>query len=173
MKKILTNLVIYISRRNKTLDDIKKYQKKFILIFLPIFLLTAFSYDTSIEGAIFGVQISANIIFLIIDFLIIGAVTLLFYLYSENFEGIRQKYIDNLLMNHEQIICAYYDKSFGDTVYKIESEFDTYYRTNRKHVHTISGNIYYFNDWRVFKFVGVRESRKLKLEQLKSVMNEN
>ena len=162
-----------MSRKNKTLDDIRKYQKYFIIIFLPLFLLTAFKYNTSVQGSMFGVQISANIPLLIIGFIILSIATLFFFLYSENYNNIRNIYTNDLLRNHKQIVCAYSDISFGETVYEIEEDVDPFYRAKRKHVHTLTGEVYYFDDWRSFKFVGIKESRKLKLEHLKNVMNGN
>jgi len=173
---LLSKLVIYLSRKNFSQDKVKLYQKKFLYFFLPIFIITTFRLNTSVEGSMLGFEIYASIPFLIINFLILSVSTLIFYLYVEFFNEILINYLKNLFSNHKQVVCAYSDDSFGDKVYEIEQS--KYHPTNYRggsniHIHTITGDIYQFDDWRSFKFVGIRESRKLKLEHLKSVMNGN
>jgi len=178
IKNLFSKLIIYLSRKNHSKDNIKQYQKKFLYIFLPILIISTFRLSTNIEGAILGIKISANLTFFIINFFIMSIMTLAFYLYIEYFEEIRESYLKTLFKNHKQIICAYSDKNFGDKVYEIKQDYKKYlssYHNYHEHpyIHTINGDVYNFFDWRAFKFVGIKESRKLKLKHLKSIMNEN
>ena len=166
IKKLITKLVICLSRRNYSIDKIKHYQQKFIYWFLPILIVTTFKVDVA-DSLI----ISARVYFLIINLVILGLLTLIFYLYVEYFEEIRKNYLYPLLKDHKQIVCAYSDKNFGNTIYEIEYCYDSWSNShNNPHIHTITGDVYNFDDWRSFKFVGMKESRKLKLERLKNIM---
>lgn len=156
-----------MSRKNYSIYDIKKYQNKFIHIFIPIFIITTFRVDFSVDGAIFGMVLSTSPSFLIINFLILGIVTLIFFLYAESHESVRINYSEQLVKSHTQVVCAYPDDSFGDKVYEVDKSNMRPYG----HIHLANGNIYTFSDWRTFKFVGVRESRKLKLEHLRNITN--
>lgn len=172
IKKFIGKLIIYLSRKNYSDDKIKHYQKKFLYYFLPIFIFTTFRYNTFTENSI-GFEIYANIFFLIINLFILSLSTLTFYLYIKYFEEIRIEYLNKLFKEHNQVVCAYSDEVFGDRVYKIEEESYKPYYGSRTHIHMTNGNIYSFDDWRSFKFVGIKESRKRKLDHLKSVIDGN
>jgi len=169
VKELIGKLIIYLSRKNYSQDKIKHSQKKFLYVFLPIFIVTTFRFNF-IEG---GISVSANVTFLIINLFILSLLTLIFYLSVSYFTEVRVNYLSKLFKYHDQVVCAYSDTDFGDTVYKIEKNSHiSSYGTN-VHIHTISGKLYQFDDWRSFKFVGIKESRKLKLERLKTIIDGN
>jgi len=171
IKNLLSKFIIYLSRKNLSKDKVKIFQKKFLYFFLPIFIITTFRLNTNIDNSTLGFEIYANIPFLIVNFFILVMNTLIFYLYDQYFDETRINYLRILFKNHKQIVCAYFDSNFGDKVYEIETS--NYYSHSNTHIHTTTGDVYKFDDWRAFKFVGIKESRKLKLEHLKNVMNGN
>lgn len=160
--------IAYISRRDWNKEKVYKFQKYFIYIFTPIFLLTSFNYDFRIDGAIFGTTISLNVLFSIINFSLIGIVSSFLYLYKSYF-GITLDRYYNKMMDNEQVACAYKDSRFGKNAYKIfKGDDGVSWRRNYRDRHILLSDEdrYYFDDWRTFKFVGMKESRKLKLQKL-------
>lgn len=171
IKELIGKLIIYLSRKNYSQDKIKQFHKIFLYAFLPIFIITTFRVNPIENPIENGFSISANATFVIINLFILSLVTLIFYLYVQYFEEIRIEYLNKLFKDHNQVVCAYSDEVFDDSIYKIDKS--TIYYSSRIHIHMTNGNIYSFDDWRSFKFVGIKESRKRKLDHLKSIIDGN
>lgn len=191
-QKIGENLTLYnfiykiaikLARNNispETLSEVKlqvsygttkkqyKYLERFIVAATVIlFFLTSFSYHFFSEGPLFGVKISVNIIPAIIEIVMFGILTYLFLYYQKNFNYFILQYKHELLY-FKEVTCAYDDDTFGKKTYTIvEQEWN-----EEPHIHVRfnddKGFKYYFNDYRIFKFVDVKNSRKMKLEKLMS-----
>lgn len=165
----ILKLVTYLSRRDIDITKIKHYNKIFLYSFSVLFLLTAFSYNFNIEGAIFGVKVSLNGIVCLIETIIFGIVTFLTYSYYRNYSSYINIYKKKLLDAHNEITCAYGDKLFGNKVYKIDIDNKFY---SDYHIVVANGAKYKLNDHRIFKFVSVKNSRKLKLKNLQDSLKE-
>ena len=170
MKKLIYNcikyLVIFFSRRD---IDIKKYQKKILFSFIAVFVITALDFSFNVTGSIVGLSVSvSNITLLFIEIVSFGLLTYIFYLYYLWFDSIKYKYLIELFCN-KQIHCAYGDDRFDSNFHTIETNKNGYGISNH-HIHLSTGEIYRFDDSRAFKFVAVKDSRKLKLKKLKDII---
>lgn len=172
MEKIFKHIIIYLSRRNYSDYKIKLYHKRFLYIFSILFILTAFNYNFSLDGAIFGVIISLNIYIMITEAFLFLIPTSAFMLYYKYLNKTIYKYKDDLIKN-KKIICAYKDNIFENKIYDVITTGygNLMINGNHAHIHLQTGEFYYFNDYKIFKFVNVKKNRKLKLEQLKKIMD--
>ncbi len=160
MKKLIKFLIIHLSRNDWHKERIEKQQKRILYIFIVLFFSTAFNYDFYNEGVMIGGTISLNLTTFLIEIFLFGIFTFVSYLYNESYISVMYKYKEKI-SNNKTVICAYPDDEFEKIVYDIDiDEFGT------AHIHHNDNRIYRLNDWKIFKFVNVKESRKLKLKKL-------
>jgi len=177
MKKILFEpVILFLSRRGWSLEKIRKYQKNFLVGISIFFAITVLRFDIGFNDPNVWVSISTYIPLLIVEMILFTVFTFYVYYYFQYFDDVKKQYTLSLLSNHKQIVCAYPDDIFDNRIYKIEkgTEVNNYLggslTTEVIHIHIRGDETYQFDDWRVFKFVGVKESRKLKLQQLKDIL---
>ena len=164
MKNLFYKITIYLSRKDYSPNTIKKFQKKFIYIFLIYFFLTTFRFDFSSYMFLDGV-LYANSFFLIFNLFILSMFTLFTIFYTDKWEQHRDKYLRKLLREHKEIVCSYKDNFLDNNVHEVKGS-SLYRGIYYYHIHLTTGEIYRFDDYRSFKFVGVKESRRIKLKRL-------
>lgn len=170
---ILYKKTIYFARRDIIPETVNKYCRYILIIFTVIFLLTALSYDFSSDGVMFGVTISLKFIISIIEMFLLGVFIYVIYLYNTKFDSFIEQYSKSLSLDDlTYISCVFSDSAFKKTTYKILNNEGTGYYFRNKYIEIESQNYpdkkerYYFNDYRIFKFVDIKNGRKLKLENL-------
>jgi len=169
-KFLIKPVILFLSRRDWSLEKIRKLQKKILIGFSIFFTITVLRFEFGFNNPNFSVSVSADIPFLIIEMVLFTLYTMYLYYYFKYFDKVKEYYLFSLLSDHKQVVCAYHDKDIENKVYKIEKIVVSGIFGTTAHIHIRGDEHYYFDDWRAFKFVGVKESRKLKLQQLKNIM---
>jgi hypothetical protein len=95
---------------------------------------------------------------------------MLLLLYNYYYFDVLSKYREKLIQQNELITCAYFDDKFGNSKYRIEQGQHSYYNKYSTFIpYGDDDKIYHLDDFRVFKFVGMKDNRKLKLERLMNI----
>lgn len=167
LDSIIYKKVIHLTRKDIVPEKINKYSKHVLTISGIIFILTSFSYNFSLDGALFGVKIYVNVIPALFEILFISLFTFVLYRYNSKFDYFIEVYRTSI-KNLNQVICAFEDCKIDKKVYDIKQDNNAGWLGRNDYYIEVQYGRYYFNDYRVFKFVDVKNSRKLKLKKLMS-----
>jgi hypothetical protein len=175
MKRLFKKFVIYLCRKDITVDKINKINR--YVFFLIIFLLIIIGLNWEINfKSNFSISASINLITWWTLLAIQNMFALFLILFTKNIYKYRTEYIEKLL-NEKVVTVAYKDDKFSlGSTYKVDNQYSIYGR------YSPSSESNYFNGYwagnqeiekeKVFKFVSAQANRKIKLKKLLKIKNE-
>lgn len=172
IKKRFKNLIIFLCRKDFTLQKLLKINKYSLFIFIFLYLTIGLHWKIKFFNPNLKVSVELNIYIWWTLILLQNSLTIFISLFRIYFNTAHKEYIYSLL-EEKVVVVAYEDNIFKiGTTYKVAENYYSYNYYNRPEDGYFNG--YYaglisIEKEKVFKFISSQKNRKLKLKKLSNL----
>jgi hypothetical protein len=176
IKKLAQKIILGLTRRDFTYDKTRKMSQYSLFVFMFLYLTIGLKWKISFGDKI-GISVHINNIIWWTLILIQNSITFFFFALLRYQLNFRKIYQDNLI-KCEKVIVGFTDDEFEKgKIYEVEKLASFYSGINnwQKRDFFIEGALLengmsrIINGDKIFKFISLKENRKLKLQKLKRV----